>query len=91
MESNIMDVEADTSHVFFSQNTVLGGPLECSFARILDFVHELALSSDINKQVSTSGFGTKAPNFLCIVGIPSIVILENLVADLNILLGINLF
>jgi len=49
VESNILNVEADTSHVFFSYNTVFGCPLESSLAGVLNFIHELTLSCGINK------------------------------------------
>jgi hypothetical protein len=49
VESNILNVEADTSHVFFSDNTVFGCPLESSLAGVLNFIHELTLSCGINK------------------------------------------
>ena len=86
MESNILDVEADTSHVFIGQGTFLGGPLESRLAGVLDFVHELALLGNIDKQVGTGGLGSEAPNLLCIVGGPSEFVLENL----DVLLGVNL-
>jgi hypothetical protein len=48
VECNILDVKADTSHVFISQNTFFGSPLEGCLTRVLDFSHELALLSHIN-------------------------------------------
>jgi hypothetical protein len=89
VEGNILDVEADTSHVFVSQSTFFGGPLEGGLAGVLDFVHELALLSDIDQQVGASGLGTETPDLLGIVGVPSEFVLENLVADLNVLLGVD--
>jgi hypothetical protein len=89
VESNILDVESDTSHVLISHNTFLGWPLESSLARVLDFVHELALFGNINKQVGTSGLRTEAPNLLCIIGVPLVFVLENLVSDLDVLFGGN--
>jgi len=53
----------------------------------LDFVHELALLGNIDKQVSASGLRAKAPDLLGFVGVPSEFVCENLVADLDILLG----
>ena len=64
--------------------------MEGSFTGVLDFVHELALLGNIYKQVSTSGLRTEAPNLLGIVGVPAVLILKNLVADLNVLFGIDL-
>jgi hypothetical protein len=48
VECNILDVKANTSHVFISQNTLFGGPLEGCLAGVLNFSHELALLSNIN-------------------------------------------
>jgi hypothetical protein len=90
VEGNILDVEADTSHVFVSQNTLFGGPLEGCLAGVLDFSHELALLGNINQQVSTCSLGTEAPNLLCIIRVPLVFVLENLVADLNILFAVDL-
>ena len=90
VEGNILQVEANTSHVLVSHDTFLGGPLESSLARVLDFVHELALLGGINEQVSASGLGTEAPNLLSIVRIPRVFILQDLVADLDVLLGVDL-
>ena len=90
VKSNILEVESDTSHVFVGQGTFFGGPLESRLAGVLNFVHELALLGNIDKQVGTGGLGSEAPNFLCIVGVPSEFVLENLVADFDVLLGGNL-
>jgi hypothetical protein len=87
VEGNILHVKADSSHVLFSQDTFLGCPLEGSLARVLNFVHELALLGGVNEQVSTGGLGTEAPNLLSIIGVPAEIVLENLVADLDVLLG----
>ncbi len=63
--------------------------MESSLARVLDFVHELALFGNINEQVGTSGLRTEAPNLLCIIGVPLVFVLENLVSDLDVLFGGN--
>jgi len=89
VEGNILDVEADTSHVFVSQSTFLSGPLEGGLAGVLDFVHELALLGNIDKQVGASGLGTETPDLLGIVGVPSEFVLENLVADLDVLFSVD--
>jgi hypothetical protein len=90
VESDVLDVEADASHVFFRHNTFFGSPLEGSLARVLNFVHELALRSCVNKQVCTGGLRSEAPNLLGFVGIPAIFVLEDLVADLDVLFSSNL-
>jgi len=75
VKGNILDVESDASHVFFRHDTLLGSPLEGSLAGVLNFVHELALRSDVNKQVGTGGLGTETPNFLGIVRVPAVFVL----------------
>ncbi len=87
---NILDVEADTSHVLISQSTFFGGPLEGGLTGILNFIHELALLGNINEQVGTSGLRTETPDLFGIIGVPAKFILKNLVADFNILFGVNL-
>ena len=87
VKGNILKVEAATSHVLFSEDTFLGGPLESSLAGVLNFGHELALLGDVNEQVGTGGLGSETPNLLGIVGVPAEFVLENLVADLDVLLG----
>jgi hypothetical protein len=89
VESHILQVEADTSHVLISHDTFFGGPLEGSLAGVLDFVHELALLGCINKQVSSSCLRTEAPDLLGIVRIPLVLVLQDLVSDFNILFGGN--
>jgi hypothetical protein len=48
VESDIQNVEATATHVFFGKRTFLGSPLESSNARILDFVKVLDSLGDIN-------------------------------------------
>jgi hypothetical protein len=91
VKSNILQVETDTSHILITHNTLFGGPLEGSFTRVLNFVHELALLGCINEQVGTSCLGTETPDLLGIVRIPTVLVLENLVSDFNILFGGNFF
>lgn len=90
VEGDILNVEADTSHVLVRESTFLGGPLEGGVTRVLDFVQELALFGDVDKQVGTSAIRAEAPDLLGIVGVPIELIDENLVALLNILAGTNL-
>ena len=51
VESYILEVESDTTHVLFSHHTFLGGPLECSLEGVLDFVQVLHLFGHIDQQV----------------------------------------
>jgi len=84
VEGDILNVEADTSHVLLSQNSFLGGPLEGSLAGVLDFIQELALLGGINEQVSTGGFWTEAPDLHGIIWIPLEFVLQHLLSDLDI-------
>mmetsp|Transcript_1469 Transcript_1469/g.1762 ORF Transcript_1469/g.1762 Transcript_1469/m.1762 type:complete len:284 (+) Transcript_1469:187-1038(+) len=86
MESNIMDVESNTSHVLFSQNTFFGGPLEGSFHGVLNFVKVLDGLGDINEHVGAVGLGTEAPDLDGIIGIPRVLIDQLLLSLLSILL-----
>jgi len=86
-----MDVESDTSHVFFSHYTFFGGPLEGSFKGVLDFVKVLDGLGDIDEQVGTGGLGSEAPNLEGIIGVPFVLISELDSAGLLVLLGGNFF
>ena len=90
MEGNILDVEADTSHVLISHNTLLSGPLEGSFSGVLNFLKILHLLGNIDEEVSTSGLRTEAPDLLGIIRIPFIVINKCSHSLSSVLLGSNL-
>jgi len=76
VKGHIVNVEADASHVLVDHNTLLGGPLEGSFHGVLDFLQVLHLLGDINKHVGASGLRTEAPDFLGIIRIPLVIVLE---------------
>lgn len=78
VEGNIMDVESNSSHVFFAKSTFFGGPLESSFNGILDFVKELDTLSDINEHVWSIGVWSEAPNLLGVGFVPSVFVTEDL-------------
>lgn len=87
VKGNVHNVESDTSHVFFSHDGFFGGPLEGSFARVLDFVKILNGLGLIDKEIWTSGLWTEAPDLLGIIDIPFIFVSELSVSILLILLG----
>lgn len=89
MEGNILDVEPDSAHVLVGKSTLFGGPLEGSLNGVLDFVEVLNLLGGINNKVRSAVFWAEAPNFLGIIGIPIVIVLEDTCALLNILLGAN--
>ena len=90
VESDIGDVETDSAHSFVAHDTLLGGLLEGGDAGVLNLAHELALLGDIDKEVGAGGLGAEAPDLLGIIGVPLVFVLEDLVADLHVLLGIDL-
>jgi hypothetical protein len=51
-----------TSHVLFSQDTFLGGPLEASNDGILDFVQVLDSLGDVNDDIWACAVWTEAPD-----------------------------
>jgi len=87
MESNVHNVESNTSHVFLSHDTFFSGPLECSLARILNFVKILNGFSGINEKVRTSSLGSEAPNLLGFIDIPFILVGKSSVSLFLILFG----
>jgi len=90
MEGNILDVEAATSHVLFSEDTFFGGPLEGSFHGVLDFVEILNGLGGINEKVSSGSLGSEAPNLLGIIGVPFVFISEDYSTCFGILLARDL-
>jgi len=87
MKDNIIDVISDTSHVLVTKDTLLGGPLESSFVRVLDFVEELDTLGGLDEHVWSVGVWSIAPNLLGISLLP----LEILDEDLGFLLGLGLW
>ena len=88
--SNIEDVEANTTHVLLTADTLLGGPLEGGNARILDFVQVLHTLGDIDQHVRAGGVGTETPDLPGIGDVPAVLVGEDTRADLVILAGVDL-
>jgi len=87
MEGNILDVESDTSHVLFDEDTFLGGPVEGGFHGVLNFVKVLDGLGGINEDVGTGGLGSETPDLECIIGVPLVFVSEDGSSDLGVLLG----
>jgi len=87
VEGNIDDVDSDLSHVFFTQDTFLGGPLESGFHGISDFVHELNSLSQIDQKVRSLVFRSEGPDSSGFFLIPTEFFVESLGSDLRIILG----
>jgi len=90
VESNIEDIDSDTTHVLLSADTLLGSPLESGNTRILDFVQVLHTLGDIDHQVGTGSIGTETPNLPGISDIPSKLVSHNPSASLEIVTGTDL-
>lgn len=83
VHGDILDVDADTAHVFVGHDTFLGGPLPGGGEGVLHFVHVLNTLGDIDDDVGTATIGTVAPDLACISGIPFELFLEDLGTDLG--------
>jgi len=90
MEGNILDVESDTSHVLFDEDTFLGGPVEGGFHGVLNFVKVLDSLGGINKDVRSGGLGSETPDLESIIGVPLVFVSEDGSSDLRVLLGLDL-
>ena len=90
VKGNIEDVDTDTTHVLVSHGTFLGGPLEGSNARILDFVEVLHTLRDIDEHVRASGVRTEAPDLAGIGDVPAELVGEDARPDLVIVAGVDL-
>jgi len=87
VQDTIQQVNSDTSHVFFSHDGFLGGPLPCRFHGILDFVHVLNSLGGIDQSVGTLVFRSEVPELgttFCLV--PVVVILKIFTSDLGVIL-----
>jgi hypothetical protein len=91
MESNILNVNANTAHVLLGHDTFLGSPLESSLHGVLNFVQVLHGLGRINEQVGTGGFRTESPDLECIIGVPVEIVTEEGSACLRFLLGSDRF
>jgi hypothetical protein len=87
--SNIKNVEADTTHILLSADTLFRGPLEGGNTRVLDFVEVLNTLRGINEQIGASGFGTETPDLPCVSDIPTEFISEDASPSLVIVTGVD--
>mmetsp|Transcript_14452 Transcript_14452/g.20088 ORF Transcript_14452/g.20088 Transcript_14452/m.20088 type:complete len:801 (+) Transcript_14452:187-2589(+) len=74
VKGDIQNVKSATSHVFVTENTLLGGPLEGSNKGILNFVQVLHGLGGINQNIGTRSIRSKTPNLTCLIHIPVISI-----------------
>ena len=87
---NIEDVEADTTHVLLSADTLLRCPLEGSDAGVLDLVEVLHTLRDIDEQVRAGRVGTEAPNLPSIGNVPAEFVGENACTSLEFITRVDL-
>lgn len=78
MQDNVQDVNSDGSHVFVSQDSFFGGPLESVFHGVFDFGHELDSFGGIDQDIGSLIFGSEGPYFEGVSLVPSIGLLEDL-------------
>lgn len=71
MEGHVHDVNLDVSPVLSAQYSFLASPLESSFHRVFDFIQILNSLRSVNQQICTGGFGSKTPDLLGFVEVPS--------------------
>jgi len=90
VESNILNVEPDTSHVLFDEGALLGGPVEGGFHGVLDFIKVLDSLSGIDEHVGASSLRSEAPDLESIIRIPVIFVSEDGSSNLRVLLGRDL-
>jgi len=87
VELNIEDVESDSSHAFFGEDSFLGDPLEGAFHVILDFVEVLHGGGLVDENVGAVVFGTEGPEFSGVGLFPLVFVDEDSGGDFNIILG----
>merc|ERR1719259_1262505 len=67
VKGGVLHIEADTTHVFVTHDSLLGGPLEASNAGVLDLVEVLHSLGGVNEQVCSSRLWSKGPDPLASV------------------------
>ena len=91
VEGDIVDVESNTTDVFFAHRTFLGSPLESTDDGVLDFVKVLDTLGGVANNVWTGTFWTESPDLTCLFNIPLVVVGQVSASDLRIVLGGDLF
>lgn len=87
MKLNIEDVESDTSHAFFGEDSFLGDPLEGAFHVILDFGEVLDGTGLVDKKVGSGVFGAEGPELSGVVLFPLVFVDEGSGGDLDVILS----
>lgn len=87
VELNIEDVESDSSHALFGEDSFLGDPLEGAFHVILDFGEVLHGGGLVDEKVGAGVFGTEGPEFSGVMLFPLVFVDEGSGGDFNIICG----
>jgi hypothetical protein len=90
VKGTVENVESGTSHGLLGNSSLLGGPLESSDDRVLDFVHVLNTLGGISEQVRTGSVGTESPNPSGIGNIPSVGVGEVSSSEFGVISGSDL-
>jgi len=83
MQSNIHDVESDTSHLLLTTDTLSGNPLETGNDGILDLVQVLDSLGDVDDAVRARALGAEAPDLAGLGDIPAVRVGEDAGAGLG--------
>jgi len=88
VHGDILNVDADTTHVLVGHDTFLGGPLPGGGEGVLHVVHVLDTLGDVNDNVGTATVRAVAPDLTGIRGIPLELLAEDLGTDLGVSGGV---
>mmetsp|Transcript_824 Transcript_824/g.1299 ORF Transcript_824/g.1299 Transcript_824/m.1299 type:complete len:216 (-) Transcript_824:1833-2480(-) len=77
VQISIDNIKTNSAHIFARKNTFFSCPLESRFHGVFDFVHVLNSFGGVYKHTRTLGFRSKAPEFLGVVGVPTVLVLES--------------
>lgn len=88
VQSNIIDVEPDTSQVLLSHDSLLGGPLEAGDHGVLDLVQVLHSLGTIDQDVGPSSLGTEAPDLTGLGDVVLVLFAQVTRAGLEVVTGV---
>jgi len=80
VKSDIHDVELNTTHVFTTDNTFLGCPLESRLHGVTDFVEVLDTSSLVTEYVGAASLWAEAPELTSVIDVPAVFVDKDLCA-----------
>jgi len=87
VQVGVKNIETTTSQALFTQNSSFTEPLEGSSDRVLDLMNLLLTFGDINNNIGTGVGGTKAPDLLSTIRLPTIIAGEQLGSGFWVLSG----